>query len=114
MNTVGGPASPRRVELGLFLPIVQPINRQPWEDAASPAVVLDIARHAESVGLDFVTVQDHGAIAAPELDPPRRNRAAGGVHRVRPFSPTVGLTSATMYCRVGVSTPLAIARSRAS
>jgi hypothetical protein len=65
MNTAGRPVSPRRVELGLFLPIVQPINRQPWEDAASPAVVLDIARHAESVGLDFVTVQDHGAIAAP-------------------------------------------------
>jgi probable F420-dependent oxidoreductase len=67
MNTAGRLVSPRRVELGLFLPIVQPINRQPWEDAASPAVVLDIARHAESVGLDFVTVQDHGAIAAPEL-----------------------------------------------
>jgi probable F420-dependent oxidoreductase len=56
------------VEFGLYLPIVQPINRQAWEEKAGPAQVLEIARHAESVGLDFLTVQDHGAIAARELE----------------------------------------------
>jgi probable F420-dependent oxidoreductase len=56
-----------RVQFGLFLPIVQPINRQDWEEKAEPMQVLDVARHAESVGLDFITVQDHGAIAESEL-----------------------------------------------
>jgi probable F420-dependent oxidoreductase len=67
MTTPALPPTSRRVELGLFLPIVQPINRQRWEDAAGPGQVLDVARHAESVGLDFLTVQDHGAIAMNEL-----------------------------------------------
>jgi probable F420-dependent oxidoreductase len=61
------PAQSHHVQLGLFLPIIQPINQQAWEETASPAQVLAVARHAESAGLDFVTVQDHGAIAEPEL-----------------------------------------------
>jgi probable F420-dependent oxidoreductase len=52
---------------GLYLPIIQPINRRAWEDTAGPALIRDVARQAEAVGLDFLAVQDHGAIAADEL-----------------------------------------------
>jgi probable F420-dependent oxidoreductase len=55
------------VRFGLYLPIIQPINRRAWEDTAGPALVLDVARQAEAVGLDFLAVQDHGAIAVDEL-----------------------------------------------
>jgi probable F420-dependent oxidoreductase len=58
----------RPAEFGLYLPIVQPINRQPWEYEAGPDQVLGVARQAERVGLDFLTVQDHGALAVAELE----------------------------------------------
>jgi probable F420-dependent oxidoreductase len=48
---------------GLFTPIVQPINLQPWEDAAGIEDLTGIATEAESLGYDFVTVCDHAALA---------------------------------------------------
>jgi probable F420-dependent oxidoreductase len=58
----------REPEFGLFLPVVQPINRQEWEETADIHDVQRVAQAAETAGLDFLCVQDHGAIAAPELE----------------------------------------------
>jgi probable F420-dependent oxidoreductase len=58
----------RAPQFGLFLPVVQPINRQEWEQTADIHDVQRVAQTAESAGLDFLCVQDHGAIAVPELE----------------------------------------------
>jgi probable F420-dependent oxidoreductase len=53
--------------IGLFTPIVYPINQQPWEDRAGTGDLIEVVAHAERLGYGFVTCGDHGAIAAGEL-----------------------------------------------
>jgi probable F420-dependent oxidoreductase len=62
-----GPAKPRD-RFGLFTPVFHPINRREWEDLAGPDEIAAIVCHAEKHGFAFTTTQDHGAIAADELN----------------------------------------------
>ncbi|WP_326835040.1 TIGR03619 family F420-dependent LLM class oxidoreductase [Amycolatopsis rhabdoformis] len=55
-----------RPTVGLFSPIVQPINLQPWEDAAGPRDLAAVVTAAEHLGFDFVTVCDHAVLSADE------------------------------------------------
>jgi probable F420-dependent oxidoreductase len=57
----------RHAVIGLFTPVVYPINRRAWEDEATAEDVVQVVRHAEKLGFDFVTCGDHGALAADEL-----------------------------------------------
>lgn len=53
---------------GLLSPIVYPINRQEWEDRATPDEFVDVVRTAERCGFDYVTCGDHGVIPAVDLE----------------------------------------------
>jgi hypothetical protein len=51
--------------IGPSTPVLYPINR-PWEDTAGPGEILNAVRHAERIGMDFVTCGDHGAVVAAD------------------------------------------------
>ncbi|WP_106096784.1 TIGR03619 family F420-dependent LLM class oxidoreductase [Pseudonocardia dioxanivorans] len=62
------PDRPQAPGFGLFSPIVYPINRQDWEDRATPDEIVGVAQAAERCGFDYVTCGDHGVIPAVDLE----------------------------------------------
>ncbi|MGD9985541.1 TIGR03619 family F420-dependent LLM class oxidoreductase [Pseudonocardia sp.] len=62
------PDTPQAPGFGLFSPIVYPINRQDWEDRATPHDLVEVVRAAERCGFDYVTCGDHGVIPAVDLE----------------------------------------------